>query len=267
MPFIKIYDDIFSWSQNGWLEKFAKLYKKNVNLPYFCLGHPKYLSAPTVKLLKNSGCEFIQIGIQSMDEQVRKDSCERYETNEEILTMLQTLDKYKLKYELDHIFGLPGDTEQSYAYAAQVYKNGSSLLKINTNILSYIPKTSIIDKSIKAKQIKKSDVQAIDEGKEGCRVGPGSERDTEKLHLYQSYLVLYKMIRLIPKSLFHFMLHTKIYRHLRHFDPAIGYIARYLSRDTIDTVYMNQELHLISWVIKKKFMYKINKPLKKFAYV
>lgn len=252
MEFIKIYDDIFTWSQKGWLKKFADLYRLKVRLPYFCLGHPKFLNEPTVKLLKRSGCEFIQIGIQTMDEKVRHESCERYETNEEILKMLSILDKYKLKYELDHIFGLPGDTESSYQFAARVYKSGKSLLKINTNILSYIPKTSIIDKSLKAKQIRKNDLKTIEKGQEGCRVTSGSERNKKRLNMYQNLLVLYKTIRLFPKPVLEVLLNYRLYRVFRYFDPWVGYLARLVCMDTIDKIYLKQELFLLEWWLTKK---------------
>jgi len=265
MEFVKIYDDIFTYDL-AWLERFGRLYKKSIRLPYFCLGHPRYMSEPVIKILKSSGCEFIQIGIQSMDEKVRRESCERYETNEQIFTMLHTLDTYKLKYELDHIFGLPGDTIETYNYAATTYNNCSSLLKINTNILSYIPKSSIIDKSLKSKQIRKKDLKSIDKGTEGSRVVTGSERDAQKSKLYQNYLVLYKLIRFIPKQLLPLILRYRLYSGLRFLEPGIGYIARLIGMDTIDAIYIKLEIHLMLWWMRKKLL-GIFRIRKRYSYV
>lgn len=250
---LKIYDDIFTYDLK-WLEKFTKLYKKRVRKPYFCLGHPRFMKKETVKLLKEGGCAWVQIGIESLNEKTRKEACERYETNEEIFEMVKALDRYRLTYELDHIFGLPGDAEKDYQEAALFYKNCRSLLKVNTNILSYIPKTKVIEKGLKAKKIKKKDIQSIEQGKEESRTAIGSERDKKQLAMYLSLIVIYKAIKVIPQGLLRFILKSRLYCYFRFFDPWLGYIVRFISADEVDKLYVKQNFHFLGWWFRKKWL-------------
>ena len=247
---LKIYDDIFTYDVS-WLERFAKLYKKKVGKPYFCLGHPRFLGEKAVKLLKQSNCCWVQIGIESTNQQTRKVSCERPETNEEINEMIRVLDKHKLPYELDHIFGLPGDREEDYVFATRFYKKCKSLLKVNTNILSYIPNTEVVEKGLSAKKINKKDLSEIVEGKESSRVSLGSERNKELLDMYLGFIVIFKAIKIIPGWLLEIMLKHRFYIKLKRVDPIAGYLARIASADKIDTLYVKQVLSLLFWRIKR----------------
>jgi radical SAM superfamily enzyme YgiQ (UPF0313 family) len=106
--FVRIYDDIFTYDIK-WLEEFAPLYQRYINRPFFCLGHPRYLQEDAVRLIKEAGCSWIQVGIESFNEQTRLEFLNRPESNAEIRQSLHLLDKYNIRYELDFIFGLPGD--------------------------------------------------------------------------------------------------------------------------------------------------------------
>jgi radical SAM superfamily enzyme YgiQ (UPF0313 family) len=247
---LKIYDDIFTYDLN-WLEKFTRLYKKKVNKPYFCLSHPKFMSKDAVKLLKQSNCSWVQIGIESLNEQTRKIDCERVESNEEIEKMIKTLDRHHLAYELDHIFGLPHDQEEDYQRAAFFYKNCRSLLKVNTNILSYIPKTQVIKRGIEAQKIRRQDIAKIEAGKEASRVSTGSERNKKQLEMYQGMIVVYKAIKIIPRPVLSLILKHRLYRYLRFFDPWLGYFVRFLSADKIDWLYVKQNIRFLIWRLTK----------------
>jgi radical SAM superfamily enzyme YgiQ (UPF0313 family) len=65
-------DDIFT-TNKSWLKAFLPEYKKKINRPFIALTHPRYMDDEIARLLKESGCEWIQMGVQSMDESFKKD--------------------------------------------------------------------------------------------------------------------------------------------------------------------------------------------------
>ncbi|MCS6818483.1 MAG: B12-binding domain-containing radical SAM protein, partial [Chitinophagales bacterium] len=76
-------DDVFATSKK-WLEEFSWKYRKEIGIPYNILTHPRYMDEDTARWLKESGCEWIQMGVQSMDEGFKKESLLRYERSEDV---------------------------------------------------------------------------------------------------------------------------------------------------------------------------------------
>ena len=78
-----------------------------------------------------------------MNEEVRTLIIKRTENNRKVANAFVCLDKVKLGYSIDHIFGLPGEEENMQGgldEALSYYKNAKSLIQINTFWLSIWPK-------------------------------------------------------------------------------------------------------------------------------
>lgn len=57
-------DDVFTVNPR-WLEEFFVLYKKEINLPFFCYTYPTTHNAKVLAMLKDAGCHAITMGVQS----------------------------------------------------------------------------------------------------------------------------------------------------------------------------------------------------------
>ena len=239
--FVKIYDDIFTYDSN-WLKDFATLYPKKVGLPYFCLGHPKYLQEEQISILKASGCAWVQVGVETFNANIRKSVCERYDSNEQILQMFEFFDKYRLAFEPDHILGLPGESLTDHIEAVKTYACYSSLLKVNTNILSYIPDTKMIEHGIKENDITAGDVESINSGREGCRVASGSIRDRQRIRTIKDFVVFLKALPIIPRWGVGVIIKLKLYKLLHLLEPWLGYLVRLSVMDKVDRLYLKQFL-------------------------
>lgn len=162
MEYVLFVDDILC-SDSNWLRKFSRLYIDEIKLPFCCFGHPKFLGEETVKTLSEMGCEMVWIGIQTGSEQLRKDILNRPEANEEIKSACALIKKYKMKLMIDHIFGLPYESEMTNDYSTVFYSELKPDI-VNCYELLYFPKAKIIEKAIKFGYLNIADVPKIERG-------------------------------------------------------------------------------------------------------
>ncbi len=140
---VVFYDEIFP-SEVSWLEEFSREYKKESNLPFTIFYHFGLCDEKRIELLKSAGCTMISFGLQSASERVRRDICNRAETNAQVIEIIRLCKKYKIQVWIDHIFGLPTETEEEVKKAVKFYCELSPDM-IYSFWLVYFPKASIVD--------------------------------------------------------------------------------------------------------------------------
>jgi anaerobic magnesium-protoporphyrin IX monomethyl ester cyclase len=141
MRYVLFDDDIFILNQS-WLSDFLHAYRNNINLPFTCFGHAKYITVEIARQLRQSACQCVWLGLQSGDERIRKEILNRPETNNEVIQACEIIKKSGLKLMIDHIFGIPTDTKESLENSYNLYK----ILKpdvLNAYELLYFPKAEI----------------------------------------------------------------------------------------------------------------------------
>jgi len=65
--YVQFHDDIFTMDKE-WLYDFLPKLKKEINIPWSCSIHSHFINADLIKLMEESGCKMMQMGIQSLDE-------------------------------------------------------------------------------------------------------------------------------------------------------------------------------------------------------
>lgn len=161
---VVFYDEIFP-SQISWLEEFCKEYKKEIDLPFLIYYRFELCDEKRVSLLKSAGCSLIGFGLQSASERVRREICNRPETNAQVADAIQLCKKYKIQIAVDHIFGLPTETEEETKKAVRFYR-GLSPDMVYSYWLVYYPKASIIDIALRAGLLTENDVKMINSGED-----------------------------------------------------------------------------------------------------
>ena len=106
---IYFYDDIFGLNIK-WLREFADKYKNVINKPYKCLLRPQNLTKEKLLLLKKSGCQEIDVGLESGNERVRKEILNRNISNKEMYRNLYLIKKSGIKFSTLNIIGNPTET-------------------------------------------------------------------------------------------------------------------------------------------------------------
>ena len=197
--FIDFEDDIFTTNKT-WLKKFLPLYKKNIGLPFHCLTHPLCVDEEVVKLLANSGCFSIQMGIQSMDEKYKKEKLKRAETNEKIFRAMELFLKYNLHPKVDHMLGLPGEPIKAQSTAYSFYKKNVPY-RIQTFWTNYLPGTEMLKNAIQSKEVGEKELLEINEGISIDFYRNNSLiDDPQKIRLYKNYELLFRLVTIIPKT-------------------------------------------------------------------
>lgn len=117
--FIQFYDDIFSYDVK-WLDDFSKEYPAKVGLPFECYVTPTRANEEIIKLLKESGCASVIMGVQSGRENVRSAMLNRHYSNEKVIEAAELIKKYKIKLITEYIFGFPNDDYNSMIAAFEL---------------------------------------------------------------------------------------------------------------------------------------------------
>ena len=106
LRFLEFEDDVFHCGQEM-AQRISFCYKREIGVPFQCLTHPKYMDDEIARWLAQAGCRYVQMGIQSMDEEYKYATIKRYEKNEDVERAMEAMRKYNIRVKVDHMFGLP----------------------------------------------------------------------------------------------------------------------------------------------------------------
>lgn len=114
----KFYDINFIWfssetffaREDEELNKFAKRYKEEINLPFWCQTRLDTFTDLRTKLLSEMGCRAVSVGLEHGSEQFRKNILKKYISNKSILNSFKLLKKYKIPVTVNNIVGFPDET-------------------------------------------------------------------------------------------------------------------------------------------------------------
>lgn len=175
MNMVVFRDDVFGVNKK-WLAEFACGYRAEIGFPYFCYTHPESVDAERVALLRESGCVFTTMGIQSADEAVRRKFLNRNYTNERAAESVRLLKEGGIRVSLDHIAGLPEEDGGTLREAALFY---SSMRpdRLLTFWLECLPGTKMMDIAIERGMLTKDEADRIRRGYAGYRYSGGSNRN------------------------------------------------------------------------------------------
>lgn len=162
MEYVLFVDDILTIDR-VWLDDFLRRYVTDINLPYSCFIHPKFMSKDIAEMLRKSGCQSAWMGIQTGFEQLRKDILNRPETNKEIVDAAKLIKDSGIKLIVDHIFGIPFENEMMQDLSQQLYDHIKPDI-VNCYELLYFPKAGIIQHGLKCGYLTVSDIEKINRG-------------------------------------------------------------------------------------------------------
>lgn len=132
---VRFYDDVFTVNR-PWLEEFYEKYRKNINIPFHCNISPQNIDADLLKLLTESGCKAVSMGVQSGSSRVREFIMERKMKNEEIIHAADMVRNAGIKLLTELIFAVPGETEEEMWQTVELNKR---LRPHNTASFNFYP--------------------------------------------------------------------------------------------------------------------------------
>ena len=207
--------DAFFFTDKEWLRRLLQRYKKEIAVPFKCLGKVTYFDEEVGRLLKESGCYCVDFGMQTLNEVLKRNVLNRHETNKCAEQTFRICDKIGLRYDIDHMFGLPGEQEEDHIKAARLYSQLNYLNRIKCFELTYFPKMQILNSAKDAGLLDEQDIQDIEKGKVGDFFHENSCKSKMVAKTNKNFKVFYKFLSLLPGSGIKYILKNKIYRSFR----------------------------------------------------
>lgn len=104
-------DDSFGVNKN-FLKEFSHLInEKDLEIKWSCMTHESLINENTLKLMKNSGCDSIHVGIESGSNRILR-LIHKKTTTEKIIKKCELLEDFGIKLKAFFMFGLPSEREE-----------------------------------------------------------------------------------------------------------------------------------------------------------
>ena len=109
-PLKMIYFQDDEFLSNPRLHDFLAPYREYVNVPFHCQIRIELINDMTAKHLKEAGCCGVTFAIESGNDYMRRDILARKMSREAILKGVYILRKHGLKFRIENMIGLPGES-------------------------------------------------------------------------------------------------------------------------------------------------------------
>ncbi len=195
--YVDIEDDIFTLD-TAWTQEFSRRYKAEVGVPFRCLSHAQWLDEPRIQALKEAGCEWVQIGVESADDDYKR-VVRRTESQSRVDKVLTLLEKSGIHVKTDHIFGLPGESMQAQEKALDFYA-AHDISRIGTFWLCYMPGTEIVDLGLREGLITPAQVEEVNRGTSTFFFRDANVADDGTRRRYLAYETIFRAMPLLPHT-------------------------------------------------------------------
>lgn len=200
LRYIEFTDDIFTVNKE-WVRELTRAYARDIGVPFQCLVHPRFIDKDIARWLKDAGCQHVQMGVQSVDEEYKRKTLLRMEKDNHLRRSLEALKDAGLPAKLDHILGLPGEPPSAQEEARKLYVEFDPR-RVQTFWLTYLPGIDLTKKALADGVLTEEDVSEIDRGKARVFRHPHLEaRATDEADFYQRYDILFRILPFLPDAL------------------------------------------------------------------
>ncbi len=214
---LRINDDLFSHDIN-WLMEFCRRYKTEVNRPFLCSCSPNHMTGPVVKALKDAGCFQVCIGIQDVQESIRREVYNRHTPQENIVAALDNLKRHRLWATVDNILGYENQTEEDIKKIATFYLDNPVYGRFTLFRLIYFAGTRITEHAREQGAITDKIKRELERDPPRDANTLYGDRISKRVHLLTLFLII---IQWLPRSISRWMLKLELYRFLPPVNPSV----------------------------------------------
>ena len=115
-------DPVFSIDRKHTLKICDELINTGIKFNICVETHLKNIDNELAKILKKAGVKLMYVGIESADEEVRKDANRTSDTNENQIEKVKYLEKNGIKVKSMYIIGMPADTKDTFKKTVEYAK-------------------------------------------------------------------------------------------------------------------------------------------------
>lgn len=114
-------DDLFLYDRE-WVKSFLPLFREKINLPYICSTGPGTIDEEIVDLLKNTGCASVEFGIETGNEQKRREVFnKRAFTDEDFRRQIGLVKSRGMEVYAPSMFVFPNETVADSFHTVEFY--------------------------------------------------------------------------------------------------------------------------------------------------
>jgi anaerobic magnesium-protoporphyrin IX monomethyl ester cyclase len=157
---INFADDVFVMKIE-WVKEFVEEYKKQFKNPFWCYFHPTLVRDDIVKLFKDVGMRYINMGVQSGSERIRTQIYHRTDTDEKIREAMRIIRSNKISVLMDCIVDNPYDTQEDRDKALNFFLSLPRPYTLNFLSLIFFPRVELTEKSLAEGIIKPDQVEMV----------------------------------------------------------------------------------------------------------
>lgn len=252
---VGFYDSVLTVNKK-WTLELMERYKREIKVPFRAISHPLCIDEDIALALKEAGCHRVQFGVQTFNEETKRELLLRNESNERVMKSLQACDKVGLKYSCDHMFGLEGESEKDQIMATRQYSKLKNRVRITCFWTTYFPETDLVSAARKKGILTDNDIQRINEGKSPCYIAGshGFMKNKDLLKIYKNYELLFRAMPILSERTSNYILDHNLQRLFKYLPKAItlfivDIIVMFAKRDLSGFQYV----HHYNFHVKKKF--------------
>ena len=206
--YVRFFDDSLGLNVD-WLKEFSDRYPREIGLPFICYMYPSHVSGATARLLKNAGCCEVEIGVQSLNEELSRTVLNRKMPVQTIARAIDILKKEGIRLIADNIVGLPGQKEEDLLKMAEFY-NERRVNRIYFFWLRYYPGTAITELARERGILTAEEYDLIMEGAPSRPFSRGGNTLNAKWMGLQFLLFL---VPFLPPAAVRWIIKKRIYRY------------------------------------------------------
>lgn len=217
---VAFYDDIFARDRE-WLDEFLPRFKEEIGVGFSCNGYPDEVDDRLLEQLHDAGCRFFEIGVQSADARTRRKVLNRKESNEDVERVVAACNRLDIFLQVDHIFGLPGETEGDRRRSLAWY-NEIRPHRVGCFQLALFPGTQLYQDARKQGRLPDAEAWRIETGglqsyHEGGALDPGLQEGVRAAEICT------RLIRLLPRPAMRWLLESGRYLRLGRLPLAVAH--------------------------------------------
>lgn len=225
---VRFWDEIFL-DDRDWLEEFAEKYPEAIGKPYYCWGHPRFIDEDIVALLEASGCQELNIGVETVNETTRRELLNRHETNEDIARSIELVRPTRIFLTTGNIINLPGQSLREVVEMAAFYTEHPVDLPW-VYYFRYYPNTGIVQKARERGLLSDEEVQRIENPEDMQEtLVHSTERDAIGFRRLRNLILL---TAVAPKGLLRYLLRHERWRRFPawNIQPFVSVLSSYYRR-------------------------------------
>jgi len=172
-----------------------------------------------------AGCHHVQLGIESMNEDVRRNVLIRKETNEQIVKGLDTMEEAGLGFSADIMIGLPGESEEDIILAIKTLGKYRRLIRASIFWLQYLPGVAITRMAMDKGVIGKGEERQINEGLQDNYLSTGSVMESSKKRILKTYHIMFRLLPILPRRFIDFLIDSGLFKTFRFVPFQVFFIV------------------------------------------